>query len=106
MNKYILKLIKEQFNINDIDFSDTDSEQNANIFNKYITDPVDIYNKILYEKKVSVQDINNLNEMVAVVKPHNYEYLKKIVYYYSDMYPNASLNWLDISDVTDISHMF
>ena len=34
MNKYTYKNIKEQFNINDLDFTDNEDEYSANIFNK------------------------------------------------------------------------
>ena len=74
MNRYIQKLIKEQFNINDIDFSDNEQEYNANIFNKYIPDYQKIYKHILKTKTISNDTFDILNDSiaVAVVKPKDY----------------------------------
>ena len=47
MNKYIKQLVKEQFNISDIDFSSDENEYGANIFSKYVIDPNDIFTKIV-----------------------------------------------------------
>ena len=52
MNRYIQKLINEQFNISNMDFSKKSKNKN-NIFNKNILDPYEIYNKILNDETVS-----------------------------------------------------
>ena len=54
MNKHILRIIKEQFNVSDLDFSDDGEEQlGANIFNKQIFDPFEVYSKIQNRKRLS-----------------------------------------------------
>ena len=51
MNKYIQKLIKEQFSVNDLDFSDDTTDYN-NIFNKDFK-YIEIYNNIVKNINIS-----------------------------------------------------
>ena len=103
MNNYIQKLIKEQFSISDLDFSDDDQEYGTNIFNKNFTHPY--YYKVL-DKTITEREINELDSMVGVTAPKNKDEFKKIIEFYSKKYPNSSLNWLDVSQITDMSHLF
>ena len=105
MNKYIQKLIKEQFNISDLDFSD-DEQHNANIFNKVIIDINKMYNDMLLNIKLPENDIDMLNYVISDIKPKSKKDLKTIINNYSNYYPNKSLNWLDVSDITDMSWLF
>ena len=119
MNKYIQKQIQEQFNINDLDFGD-DSDQNVAIFSKYIVNPQEIYDRILNVKKsyyskvvdlctdneVKISDIEQLDSMCSAVKAVDNFELKYIGIFYSKYYPEHSMNWLDVSEITDMSQLF
>ena len=106
MNIYIQKLINEQFSISDLDFSDDDQEDNINIFNKKITNPEEVYNNILDDINVTYYEIQDLNTQVSLYAAKNSNDLKKIISYYSSNYPNDSLNWIDVSPITDMSRFF
>ena len=99
------RLIKEQFNINDLDFS-ADSDMDTNIFNKdlYI-DPQEIYDKIIKNQHVFDYEIKYLNSKTGAVKTSDND-IYAIADFYSSNYPYDSLNWLDVSDVTNMSQMF
>ena len=60
--------IKEQFNINDINYDD-DSDNYCNIFDKLVISPPDIFNRILNGGHISVYEIRELNHLSSVVKP-------------------------------------
>ena len=104
--KKLYRLINEQFSISDLDFSDDEQEDNINIFNKHVVEPKQIYTDILNNKDISEDDIMQLNYMVSVIKIKNADSLQKIADYYSEHYPNDSLNWLDVSLITDMSNLF
>ena len=106
MNKCIWKLIKEQFSINDLDFSDDEEESSNNIFYKYTVDPKEIYTSILNKKNVNHQDIEYLDEYDSIFKCNDNEELEKIVRFYSDHYSSNSLNWIDVSALTNMTFMF
>ena len=89
-----------------MDLSRNTSHKNPNIFNKVIVDPEKVYNLILNNESVNGQDIEALNKIASVIKPKNKNELKILVKYYSDIYPIDSLNWLDVSDITDMSYLF
>ena len=106
MNTYIQKLIKEQFSVSDLDFSDDEQNYNIDIFNKTVADVNKMYDDMLLNIELPENDIEQLSDMVSVIKPKNRKELKAIIEYYSDYFPDNSLNWLDVSDVTDMSWMF
>ena len=106
MNKYIKQLVKEQFNISDIDFSSDENEYGANIFSKYVIDPNDIFTKMINRRAVSANDIKELNNLVSAVKPKNKNELKRVVHYYSKYCPQDSLNWIDVSGITNMCKLF
>ena len=66
MNKYIQRLIKEQFSINDLDFSDDEQEYGINIFNKEVNHRY--YYKVL-DGTVTREEINELNSLVGAAIP-------------------------------------
>ena len=68
MNNYIQKLIKEQFSINDLDFSDDEHEYSVNIFNKNTIDIEKTVEDILNDNNVSDGVINELNECTSIYK--------------------------------------
>ena len=103
MNRYIQKLIREQFSISDLDFSDDEQEYDVNIFNKKIENPY--YQKVL-DRTVTVDEIKILNSLEGVTKLKDKNELQKITEFYSERYPYDSLNWLDVSGITDMSHLF
>ena len=108
MNKYIQKLIQEQFSISDLDFSDDEQEYNAVIFNKNTIDPEKVLDDILYNGNIDESYIKELNDIVYTYSVKVYEKydLKKIADYYSHNYPEDSLNWLDVSEINDMSCIF
>ncbi len=95
-----------QFNIGNMNLSSNTSHKNLNIFNKRTVDPEKVYNKILNNEPVKGQDIEDLDYITSGFKPKNKEELKKIIKFYSDKYPNNSLNWLNVSEITDMSYLF
>ena len=106
INKDIKSVINEQFNINDIDFNNDEPEYDANIFNKNIAVPYDIYYKIIKNRKIEKYEISQINSFTATVKPTNIWVLREIVDFYAENYPEDSLNWLDVSEITDMSELF
>ena len=102
-----MKHIREQFNINDLDFNSDDSEISANIFNKEIVlKPADIYNLILNGGAVDDYNIKRLNKIISKIKVRNKKELKILIKYYSDNHPLDSLNWIDVSEINDMSYVF
>ena len=106
MNKYIHGLIREQFNINDIDFNDNDSEYAAAIFNKRVTDPEYVYKKIICNESVYDYEIDDLDRYVSNVKVKGTDLLQDIIDFYSEKYPANSLNWLDVSCIENMNKLF
>ena len=103
MNMYIHKLIKEQFSISDLDFSDDEYGYDVNIFNKNYNHPY--YKKVL-DGTVTENEIKELNSLVSVAVPKDKSELQKIIKLYSKRYPEYSLNWLCVFEITDMSHLF
>ena len=107
MNLKFRKLIKEQFNLADLSLDD-DEDSYTNIYDKYITVPEKIYNDILNNNDISEYDIRELdnNEYTSICKVKSRKDLRKIVVWYSKNFPNDSLNWLDVSEITNMSKIF
>ena len=107
MNKYIQKLISEQFSVGDLDFSDDDQEYGINIFNKD-TKYIEIYNNILDNNigKVSKDDIGYMNGLISVINVKNRSELLHITRFYTYYYPDDSLNWLNVSNVANMAGLF
>jgi len=98
-----------QFNISNLDLSDINNHNsNQCIFNSKYTDPFNVYNKIIANNINLIDDseIYVLNQLERQVKPYDKEELKIIINYYSKYHPNGSLNWLDVSEITDMSFLF
>ena len=112
MNNYIYKLIKEQFNIGNMDLN-RKPKHAANIFNKVILDFENIYNKLLKEihsfipgPVLTNNERDQLNNIISAIKIKDRDTLLDIISYYSKHYPNDSLNWLNVSGITDMSYLF
>ena len=105
IHKEIKTAIDEQFNIGNMNL-DGKRKMNNNIFNKNVTDPLKVYKNILGWKNISEYDIEQLDNIISYVKPEDKYKLVKIVQYYSDNYNTHSLNWLDVSDLTDLAEIF
>ena len=103
MTKFIQKLIKEQFSINDLDFSDDAQEYGTNIFNKAVIHP---YYQNILDGTATKDEIKELNSLTGFVVSKNKDDLRKIIEFYSLKYPKDSLNWLDVSRITDMSYLF
>ena len=114
MNSYIQKLIREQFSIDDIDFNDdTDIGADSNIFNKVAVDPNDVlYHKIIplirYRscEGPTYEEICELNHVTSAIKVYDINDLRHAVLFYQAYYPNDSMNWIDVSEMTDMSTLF
>lgn len=102
MNNIIRNLIIEQFNINGMNLNGS-TKHNNNIFNKKCQHPY--YNKLL-DGLIDAAEIEELNGLQCVATAENKSDLQRIVEYYSSCYPNESLNWLDVTGITDMSHLF
>ena len=77
------------------------------MFNKGVIDPHMIYDKIIKNKEdISNDEIEYLNNFTAAVKVSDNDTLEEIIHYYSDEYKSCSLNWLDVSGITDMSYIF
>ena len=111
MNMYITrKLISEQFNISNMDFNKKPKKQ-RNIFNKNIINPKEVYDKILYggvteNTEILYNELEYLDNEVSAVHVDRKNDLKYFINFYSDFYPTGSLNWLDVSGITDMSELF
>ena len=106
IDKHIKIAIREQFNISDIDFNDdSDSAYDPNIFNKELYNINDIYNKVISKKTLNDDELLYLRTIVSAV-PVDKGTLYDIIEYYSFHYQNEPLNWLDVSDITEMSNLF
>ena len=103
MNKYIQKLIQEQFNIGNMNLHDNKQKHNINIFNKNFNHPY--YYNVL-DGTVTEDEIKELNSLVEVAAPKDKNELKKIISFYSKKYPEDSLNWLNVSGISDMRDLF
>jgi surface protein len=96
-----------QFNIGKMNLSGNNRRNNnPNIFNKDIIKPQDIYDKILRNELLENSEREILPLLRSAVKPKDKEELKIFVNNFSDFYPNMPLNWLDVSEITDMSFLF
>lgn len=105
MNKYIQNIIKEQFNVSNMNLNNA-VKRNKNIFNKEGGDPAGIYDKMLNEETVHKYEIDYLNSLVSAVTVNSKDDLKHIIKFYSDNYQNESLNWLDVTRITNMTYLF
>ena len=104
------KLINEQFNINDLDFSDDAQQYDNAIFNKDVVNPQTVYDDLLNgaigNPEIWYYQLEYLDNEVSVVHVNRKNDLKYLINFYSDFYPTGSLNWLDVSGITDMSELF
>ena len=106
VDNQVKSIINEQFNVNDIDFTDDSNDYDANIFNKEAIININKIYKKLLKNKINKDEIYLLNTITSAIKPKDKTELQKIIEYYSEKYPNESLNWLDVSNITDMSYIF
>ena len=111
MNKYIQRLIKEQFNIGNMDLSGNKPKRNMNIFNKNVEyeDPTanKYYKNMLENGTISIKICNYLRDKINIIKVKSKQDLKKIIKLYKNKpFNTKSLNWLDVSEITDMSFLF
>ena len=71
-------------------------------------DPKKICNKILKSPdNVTEDEIHYMNTLSNIANVgSNRIYLDKIVKFYSEKFPNDSMNWLNVSQITDMSKLF
>ena len=81
INKYIYKLVKEQFSVDDLDYDDA-SQPDDNIFNKLPILPRDIYNKILNDEYVYEYEVKYMNSFTSEINPDNISDLVTVIYFY------------------------
>ena len=70
ISKEVKTIISEQFNMNDLDFSDNETENNVNIFNKTPIDFEYFYDKLLNDN-ITKKEIKLFNNAVSVIKIRN-----------------------------------
>ena len=105
INREIKNVINEQFNIGNMNLN-SNERKHKNIFNKNAVDPQYIFDKILKREDVNDDEIESLNYIVSAVRPGGVKQLRNIIYFYSRKYKNESLNWLDVSEISDMSDLF
>ena len=103
IGKEIKTVIKEQFNIGKMNLHNAGNTGKNNIFNKSFVHPY--YSKIL-DGTITRKEIKELNKFNGIISPANKDELMKIIDFYSDNYPKESLNWLDVSNITDMERLF
>ena len=91
-----------------MDFSDDSAgEYEINIFSKEVFSPNEIYDKILNDRSsVTHDEITLLDDYVSAVPVNNIEDLRNIVLFYSDNYQRNSMNWLNVSEITQMVSLF
>ena len=105
IDREVRQVISEQFNITNMDFSN--KKHNTNIFNKIPVNAEDVYYKILNNPdEVHEYEIEYLDETIAKFKVQNDLHLKRIINFYSKHYSTKSLNWIDVSNINDMSTLF
>ena len=106
IDKEIGNAIREQFNIANMDFGKRNVKNN--IFNKNIFNPKEIYINILKGENVHDYDIDFMNYTdPAIIKVKHLDELQIVVNFYNDNnYITSSLNWLDVSGITDMQLLF
>ena len=103
MNINIKKILLEQFNIGNMDLNGSKSKYRMNIFNKSYNHPY--YYKVL-DGTVTINEIKELNSLVGVATPKDDNELQKIIKFYSENYSHDSLNWVDVSGITNMTRLF
>ena len=93
------KLIKESF-----DFDSIDKEKKT--INAYEKLPI-ILEKVSEYKDLTKDEYYILTSMVGVYKVKNIDKLKAVINYFIKQYGNnCVLNWIDVSNITDMSYLF
>ena len=100
------RIIREQFNINNMDFNKKTKPDNINIFNKNIINPDEYYIRMKKFDVIDLSEIEQLDQLNSIFKVKDKEMLQDITYYYAERFREHSLNWLDVSAVTDMSAVF
>ena len=99
MNNYI-KFLVEVFDFNSV------KKQNKSI-NAVDTVLKDIIPKIDNREKLSYDDYDLLKNCVGIYKVSEREVLHGLIKYFTEQFGNeCNLNWIDVSNVTDMSYMF
>lgn len=76
---------------------------NKDIYNNYN----EIYDKILHDKNdINDDEIRYMSSQISVIRPKYKSEIRKIIKFYSNMYPTESLNWLDVSEIINMSELF
>ena len=99
MNNYIKQLV-EAFDFNSV------KKQNKSI-NAVDTVLKYIILKIDNEEKLSKDDYDLLKNCVGIYSVSNHDELKKLIGYFIKQFGNeCNLNWIDVSNVTDMNNIF
>ena len=108
IDREIKNAVNEQFNASDLYFGDDEPEYSVNIFNKNVFDPEKIHKKILnfYFENITIDELKDLDIYTSIIKAKNKEHLTRVCSCYIKNYPEGSLNWLDVSEITDMSGLF
>ncbi len=92
--------------LDDIDIDDPEEEDIATKMHKQIRSEI-IYELLVEQHKELPVDFLDINKDVATWKPENSEKLKDIIEGAVEVYGNeVNLNWIDISEIADMSEMF
>ena len=67
---------------------------------------VNRFSLLLQKGKITDSEIQLLNSCISAIKLKSTTELKQIVAIYINRYNNDSLNWLDVSEINDMSSLF
>ena len=107
MNKYI-KHIVEAFDFGSVKQQNVHDRINDNIHKMYMNTINGVLNKTITSSKDIEPYIKEMfNNAVAIYKPKDNEEFKKLIKRWTRFFGNkCSLNWIDVSNITDMSDIF
>lgn len=106
----IRNAIDEQFNVGNMNLNNN-AKRKSNIFNKAVVDPFDVYKRMTKVGNaaenihIDEYEIQQLNDYTGVVKVKSSLDLRNIISWYAYEFHNDSLNWVDVSEITDMSYL-
>ena len=99
--------INEQFNVGNMNLNDNSNKKHTyNIFNKNIQHYYMLHKNILDGVELTVDDFKYMDTLSSVIIPEDKNELRRIIEYYMTYYNDGSLNWLDVSNFTEMTSLF
>ena len=95
--------------LDDIDIDDSEEDDITSKMHKQIRSEIihELVQDLIIHKKELLPDFIDINKDVAVWQPENSKELKDVIKAAVEVYGNeVNLNWIDVSEITDMSWMF